>query len=185
MKVNLGVDTSPVCDYIEPMSKYNSDKHEKQIKGYRALKLIPEAPNPTKPGAYEVFDPLERMTYNVHWEEGEEIRTPVPSGEDHVLVGSKIRNMEFLHAPAIDIDFPVRVVESRTPGHSHLYIDYPLSWEDYQKLLDVMVEVGIVQKGYVGASKERGQTMLRSPAHNNFDLSSYEDEDVPEVVEPF
>lgn len=66
-----------------------------------------------------------------------------------------------IHMPAIDIDHRVEVVESRTPGHSHLFIDVPMTWEQYIKLLTVMVEVGIVERGYLDASIKRGMTALR------------------------
>lgn len=78
-------------------------------------------------------------------------------GTEHLL-GKPIR----LHAPAIDIDYPVHVRES-SPGKSHLFIDRVLTEENYFKLLDVMAEVGLVEKGYVKASKSRKTTYLRMP----------------------
>lgn len=69
------------------------------------------------------------------------------------------------HKPAIDIDMPVHVIESSTPGKSHLYIDKEMSWDDYLKLLRVMVEVGLVEEGYLGASEYRGYTTLRKPGN--------------------
>jgi hypothetical protein len=70
---------------------------------------------------------------------------------------------EPMHRPVIDIDHKVTVVESSTAGHSHLYIDVMMPWSDYLKLLDVMVEVGLVQPGYVNASRARGYTAVRLP----------------------
>jgi hypothetical protein len=68
-----------------------------------------------------------------------------------------------VHRPVIDMDFPVKVIESSTPGHSHLYIDREIEWDDYVKLLEVMAEIGLVEPGYVSASKDRGFTALRLP----------------------
>lgn len=68
-----------------------------------------------------------------------------------------------VHRPVIDIDFPVYVVQSTSPRHHHLYIDKELTPGQYFKLLDVMVEVGIVQAGYVAAARRRGATMVRLP----------------------
>lgn len=65
------------------------------------------------------------------------------------------------HAPAIDIDLPCELRDSKTPGHHHLLIDKQMTWEQYVKLLTVMVEVGIVEKGYLSASMARRQTFLR------------------------
>ena len=67
------------------------------------------------------------------------------------------------HAPVIDFDLPLDVVPSTTPGHTHLYINTKMSWEDYQKLLNVLVEVGLVEENYVKASLARGFTSVRPP----------------------
>jgi hypothetical protein len=67
------------------------------------------------------------------------------------------------HAPALDIDFPARLLPSSTEGHFHLYLDKIMYWEDYAKLLRVMAEVGILEQGYVTASLERKMTCLRKP----------------------
>lgn len=67
------------------------------------------------------------------------------------------------HRPALDIDIPAIAVPSSTPGHCHIYFDVPLEWGAYVKLLDALVEAGILEQGYVAASKSRGQTLLRLP----------------------
>lgn len=68
------------------------------------------------------------------------------------------------HLPVIDIDTDeVRLVPSSTPGHYHLYIDVPFQWEQYLALLDILVDVGLVQPGYVAAAKRRGHTDVRLP----------------------
>jgi hypothetical protein len=67
------------------------------------------------------------------------------------------------HKPVIDIDLPVKVLPSSTPGHSHLFIDKELSWSQYCRLLQVMVDVGIVEGGYLGASLARGYSAVRLP----------------------
>lgn len=67
------------------------------------------------------------------------------------------------HTLAIDVDLPVRVRETDTEGHYHLFIDAPMPWETYSKLLDALVEAGIVEEGFAGASKSREATHLRLP----------------------
>lgn len=67
------------------------------------------------------------------------------------------------HKPVLDIDMPVKVVESSTPGHHHLYIDKEMSWEDYELLLRVLGVVGILEPGYVTASIKRKHTSVRLP----------------------
>jgi hypothetical protein len=68
-----------------------------------------------------------------------------------------------LHKPVIDIDLPVKVVESSTPGHHHLYIDKAMSWEKYRHLLEALAVAGLVEPGYVNASIDRGYSAVRLP----------------------
>ena len=95
-----------------------------------------------------------------------EVRVPAPK-EQANLIGSLVEGDQWgptddgaMHLPALDIDHMCHLRESETPGHFHLLIDKPMTWAQYKKLLDVMAEVGIVEKGYVRASKERGLTFL-------------------------
>jgi len=73
------------------------------------------------------------------------------------------RKEDGLHIPILDIDMPAMLLKSSTYGHYHLYIDKPMSWENYCKLLDVMAEVGILEPGYVSVSKKRKRTQVRTP----------------------
>ena len=66
------------------------------------------------------------------------------------------------HKILLDIDFPVKVVES-SPGHSHLYIDKPVSWDQLVMLMTVLTEIGVVERGYTYASIQRGYTSVRVP----------------------
>ena len=69
------------------------------------------------------------------------------------------------HRPALDINIEMVWRPSKTAGHCH--IEFPtlaLTWVDYCNLLDALATAGIVEPGYVRASKLRGQTLLRTPA---------------------
>jgi hypothetical protein len=68
-----------------------------------------------------------------------------------------------MHKPVLDIDFPVQAVPSSTPGHFHLYLDKKLTWEQYDRLLGVMAEIGLLEPGYVSASRDRKHTSVRLP----------------------
>lgn len=83
-----------------------------------------------------------------------------------------------LHRVVIDVDHPVTVVESSTPGHSHVYVDLMLPWEDLVKLLETLAEIGLVEPGYVNASKARGYTAVRLPWVSKTELT---DQDVREA----
>lgn len=67
------------------------------------------------------------------------------------------------HLPVIDIDVPVRLVPSATPGHSHLYIDQAMSWDQYKNLLVALAQAGVVEPGYVEAAQARGYSLVRLP----------------------
>ncbi|QQO39306.1 hypothetical protein SEA_CRUNCHYBOI_20 [Microbacterium phage CrunchyBoi] len=66
------------------------------------------------------------------------------------------------HKILLDIDFPVTVIES-SPGHSHLYIDHAVTWDQLVMLMTVLTEIGLVERGYTYASIQRGYTSLRVP----------------------
>lgn len=66
------------------------------------------------------------------------------------------------HMPAIDIDLPVRVVESSTPGHYHLFIDKEVEAEHYWQILRALYEAGIVERGFYELSVARGASYLRT-----------------------
>jgi len=67
------------------------------------------------------------------------------------------------HKVVLDIDLPVTVLPSTTPGHHHLFIDHEVAWDDYVNLLEALVTCGLVEPGYVNASKQRGYSCVRLP----------------------
>lgn len=95
------------------------------------------------------------------------------------LVGSVCKDM--MHRVAVDIDFDIAdriceildmfeladhlfmLVPSTTPGHWHLYVDKPMSWEAYEEVLAKMVKLRIISAEYFGMSIQRGMTRLRMP----------------------
>mgnify|MGYP000944928908 CR=1 FL=1 len=101
--------------------------------------------------------------YSVH--DDYEVREP---HEDYNLIGSTMGAQTFadtvdvLHMPALDIDHTCWVKPSQTPGHYHLFIDVPMTWENYAKLISVMGEVGILEQGYVDACMQEGASFVAS-----------------------
>lgn len=117
------------------------------------------------------LDPLNRRTYKIETallDNSEnvgalihtEVRRPAPLADSDV-VSSEIG--DGMHAPAIDIDVPIRAVPSTSEDHWHLYIQKPMTWRAYKRLLRALVEAGIVEEGYYKASVARGGTHLRLP----------------------
>lgn len=89
-------------------------------------------------------------------------KEPVPEGdlESAELIGSQIKND---HWAVIDVDVPIHIEPSTTPGHFHLYIQEPLGWGNYQELLEALRFVRLVEHGYVEATKSHGQSFVRLP----------------------
>lgn len=96
------------------------------------------------------------------------------------LISSKTE--DGFQAPAIDLDFPVDLIPSLTEGHFHLYLNKRLTWEQYKKLLNVMIEVGLVQKGWVESGSKWGCTFLRKPSDMLKEAfgAKDDDDDLPE-----
>lgn len=66
------------------------------------------------------------------------------------------------HYPVIDLDnIDLELRDSSTSGHTHLYINHSVEWDDYLRLLDALVACKLVEPGYVAASRQRGSTMVR------------------------
>jgi len=88
-------------------------------------------------------------------------KVQVQNIEDANLVSSLLENGK--HAPAIDLDFPIHAIPSTTPGHYHLYLERELEWKQYEKLLKVMAEIGLIEKGFYQSAMHFKQTYLRLP----------------------
>lgn len=95
-------------------------------------------------------------------EDWREDRDEVSSLEDANLVSSMWRGSDH-HMVVLDIDIPAALIPSSTPGHSHLYIKSAMPWDVYTRLLDALADAGILETGYVAASKKRGFTGVRVP----------------------
>ena len=67
------------------------------------------------------------------------------------------------HTVMLDLDYPVTLVESTSTGHYHLYIDKPVPWPQYKRLLTALWKAGLIETGYYKQARELGQTFLRPP----------------------
>lgn len=82
--------------------------------------------------------------------------------DDANLVSSKLRDSN-LHAPVLDIDFWSVLLPSSTEGHYHLYLDKPMTWRTYRRLLRALAKAGVIERGYYKAAKARRATFVRKP----------------------
>ena len=79
------------------------------------------------------------------------------------IITSKLLAPGDKHIPIFDIDLPIYVLPSRTAGHSHLYINKEVTWEQLKAIMEAFVAAGIVEEGYQMASEKHGFTSLRLP----------------------
>lgn len=108
------------------------------------------------------------MTKRTYWSSPNLEVEPSWSDEMHLvrdkynanLVSSLCNNGK--HQPTLDIDLPCKLVESKTPGHYHLYIDHDLTFDQYKRLIDVMADIGLVGEGIRMQMENRGMTCLRT-----------------------
>lgn len=85
----------------------------------------------------------------------------VTSGDAN-LVSSQIAGTS-MHTVMLDLDVPATLVESTTPGHSHLYVDVAIPWRRYRRLLRALMRAGVIEYGYYKHSCRRRNTSLRIP----------------------
>lgn len=71
--------------------------------------------------------------------------------------------VEDKHRPILDIDIPMHIIPSTTKGHGHLYIDKEITWFQYKRLLEVLSDCGIIERGYLNVSIAREHTAVRLP----------------------
>lgn len=89
--------------------------------------------------------------------------TTVTEGEADLICSDVEHSEGLAHRPVIDLDFPCQLVPSATPGHFHLYIDKTISWSQFEQVLFAMTRAGLVQKGYLDATRRRGYAAVRHP----------------------
>lgn len=63
----------------------------------------------------------------------------------------------------IDLSVPYHLVPSSTPGHSHLYLNVDVPWDEYKKLLLVLAHLCVVQRGWVDTAVKHGRSVARLP----------------------
>ena len=96
-------------------------------------------------------------------EGAEDDRELVRALADADVITSKVDVSLDIHTVMLDLDVPARLIPSTTPGHSHLYIDVPMSWSRYKHLLWALKAACVIEPGYYQASVRRGFTSLRLP----------------------
>ena len=88
--------------------------------------------------------------------------SPAPLGDSNIICSDMV-DQDGLHMPVIDLDVPAYLLPSSTKGHSHLYIDVPVSADKYMDLLFLLADMGIVERGYANVSERKGYSSVRLP----------------------
>lgn len=83
------------------------------------------------------------------------------SREEANLIGSLCR--DGMHRPVLDLDIPALLVPSSTEGHSHLYIEAPMSFDTMIAVIDALASAGVVERSWARAVRSRGMTLVRPP----------------------
>ena len=65
--------------------------------------------------------------------------------------------------PTLDIDHPALLAPSSTPGHHHLFVDVPMSWRAYRRLLRALYLGGVIGRNAYWRSLDRGASFVRPP----------------------
>ena len=73
------------------------------------------------------------------------------------------RREDGLHMPTIDVDHPSRLEPSSSPGHYHLFIDVPMTWRSYRRLLRALYLGGVIGRNAYWRSLDRGASFVRPP----------------------
>ena len=96
------------------------------------------------------------------------------------------------HAVFLDIDNGValRIIPSSTEGHFHIVMDTRARWSEFCLLLELLANMGVIERGYANMMIERGQAFLRMPGqkkgHETYQKGPVlEDEPFADNEEPF
>jgi|GEM_PF-5092832 len=98
----------------------------------------------------------------IEYDDGDDVQ-PAGLAEANIYTSQIRDDPRGRHMVILDLDVPVQVFHSANPGHSHLYIEKPVDADDYFHLMGLLVRMGIVEQGYLGASLSRGYGVLRAP----------------------
>lgn len=74
--------------------------------------------------------------------------------------------------PILDLDFPHHFEKSSTDGHTHLYIDIPMSKWRWFLLMSALKYAGVIELGHYVWSIRRGANFVRLPGAEKTEAES-------------
>lgn len=66
-------------------------------------------------------------------------------------------------AITLTLDVPAHLLRSTTPGHHHLYLNAPMRWGTYKRLLHTLAKAGVVDPTWTRTCIKGRQSLLRPP----------------------
>ena len=75
------------------------------------------------------------------------------------LIGSRLRESRE-HLLVLDIDLPVEVHGSKTPGHHHVIFGQPMSWWRYKRTVKALAKAGVVDREWARATVRGGNGFI-------------------------
>lgn len=90
--------------------------------------------------------------------EKDQNRYPAKDGN---LISSKIEGSS-RHFPVLDLDFEAVLIDSKTPGNHHLYLNKDVSWQAYKNLLKALFDAELINDGFYHRALLEEATFCRS-----------------------
>ena len=88
------------------------------------------------------------------------IRDAPPETAD--LISSELAQGETWHLPVFDIDYDAELRPSSSQGKFHLFLNRPVPWSKYVKVLEAMADAGLLEPGWVDCAKKTGYALVRA-----------------------
>lgn len=87
--------------------------------------------------------------------------------EDGNLISSFCENGQ--HMPVIDIDYSADLVPSKTEGHFHLFLNKPVPWNKYLKVLEALADAGLIEHKFYLMAKQHSMSFVTAGTFGRFE----------------
>ena len=108
-------------------------------------------------------DVIKRRFYRPRttWREGYSRYQEVPRKKAS-LTGSLVEDGS--HFPLLYLNCQARLIPSATEGHFNLYLDHPMSWKRYKRLMRSMVKAGLLDREFYRKARKHYQAFVETPS---------------------
>lgn len=109
---------------------------------------------------------MERKRYNQKPAPGIDYGVPktlTEHAEGH-LTSSEVQGTTSIHMPVIDMDYSIEAVKTPTDDHHHLYINKPITWRMYKRLLRALLKANLIEKGWFDNAMKEKKSLVFHPS---------------------